>query len=46
MRKHLHANRIAVRCCDTFVGMGTDYLRATVRDEWPVLIEALAEGLR
>ena len=46
MRKHLHANRIAVRRCDTFVGMGTDYLRATVRDEWPVLIEALSEGLR
>ena len=46
MRKHLHANRIAVRRCDTFVGMGSDYLRATVRDEWPVLVEALAEALR
>jgi histidinol-phosphate aminotransferase len=46
MRKHLHASRIAVRRCDTFVGMGTDYLRATVREEWPVLVEALAEALR
>jgi histidinol-phosphate aminotransferase len=46
MRKHLHTKGIAVRRCDTFVGMGNDYLRATVREEWPVLIEALAEALR
>ena len=46
MRKHLHPKGIAVRRCDTFVGMGNDYLRATVREEWPVLIEALAEALR
>jgi histidinol-phosphate aminotransferase len=46
MRKYLHTKGIAVRRCDTFVGMGNDYLRATVREEWPVLIEALAEALR
>lgn len=46
MRKHLHSNGIAVRRCDTFVGMGQGYLRAAVRPEWPVLVAAIAEGLR
>ena len=45
MRKHLHANGIAVRRCDTFVGMdtGQGYLRAAVRPDWPMLVTAIAE---
>jgi histidinol-phosphate aminotransferase len=48
MRKHLYANGIAVRRCDTFVGMdtGQGYLRAAVRPDWPVLVTAIAEVLR
>jgi len=46
VRKHLHTRGIAVRRCDTFVGLGDDYLRATVRPEWPILVEAIAEVLR
>ena len=44
MRKHLHGNGIAVRRCDTFVGLGGEYLRAAVRPEWPVLVEAIADS--
>lgn len=46
MRKRLAANGIAVRRCDTFVGLGEGYLRAAVRPEWPVLVAAVAEALR
>ena len=46
MRKHLAANGIAVRRCDTFVGMGEGYLRAAVRPEWPALVAAVKEALR
>ncbi len=42
-RKHLHARGIAVRRCDTFVGLDRRYLRAAVRPEWPVLVEAIAD---
>jgi histidinol-phosphate aminotransferase len=42
VRKHLHARGIAVRRCDTFVGLDERYLRAAVRPEWPVLVEAIA----
>jgi histidinol-phosphate aminotransferase len=42
-RKHLHSMGIAVRRCDTFVGLDGPYLRAAVRPEWPVLVEALGE---
>jgi histidinol-phosphate aminotransferase len=42
MRKHLQVNGIAVRRCDTFVGLDGHYLRAAVRPEWPVLVEAIA----
>jgi histidinol-phosphate aminotransferase len=42
-RKHLHARGIAVRRCDTFVGLDGHYLRAAVRPEWPLLVEAIAE---
>lgn len=45
VRKQLHAKGIAVRRCDTFVGLDGRYLRAAVRPEWPVLVEALAEVL-
>jgi histidinol-phosphate aminotransferase len=44
MRKHLHSNGIAVRRCDTFVGLDGEYLRAAVRPEWPVLVEAIADS--
>jgi len=43
IRKHLHTRGIAVRRCDTFVGLDGRYLRAAVRPEWPVLAEAIAE---
>ena len=46
MRKHLQANGIAVRRCDTFVGLGPNYLRVAVRPEWPMLVDAVAEVLR
>jgi histidinol-phosphate aminotransferase len=46
LRKHLHAKGIAVRRCDTFVGLDGQYLRAAVRLEWPVLVDAIAEVLR
>ncbi|MGA8548264.1 MAG: Rv2231c family pyridoxal phosphate-dependent protein CobC [Mycobacterium sp.] len=44
-RKHLHAKGIAVRRCDTFTGLDGRYLRAAVRPEWPLLVEALREVL-
>ncbi len=44
MRKHLHSKGIAVRRCDTFVGLGGQYLRAAVRTEWPMLVEAIADS--
>lgn len=45
-RKHLDTRGIAVRRCDTFIGMGGEYLRAAVRPEWPLLAAALAEVTR
>jgi histidinol-phosphate aminotransferase len=46
-RKQLHINGIAVRRCDTFVGLAGQYLRAAVRPDWPLLVEAIAEaGMR
>lgn len=46
VRKHLDANGIAVRRCDTFVGLDGGYLRAAVRPEWPVLLDAILEVSR
>jgi len=43
MRKHLDGKGIAVRRCDTFVGLDGQFLRAAVRPEWPVLVDAMAE---
>lgn len=40
-RKQLDSKGIAVRRCDTFVGLEGDYLRAAVRPEWPLLVEGL-----
>jgi histidinol-phosphate aminotransferase len=45
-RKHLHNKGIAVRRCDTFVGLDGQHLRAAVRPEWPVLVEAIGGLLR
>ncbi len=45
VRKQLYAKGIAVRRCDTFVGLDGRYLRAAVRPEWPVLVEAIAKVL-
>ena len=46
MRKHLDGKGVAVRRCDTFVGLDGEYLRAAVRPQWPVLVDAIAESLR
>ena len=46
MRKHLAAKGIAVRRGDTFGGLDGEYLRAAVRPQWPVLVDAIAEFLR
>jgi histidinol-phosphate aminotransferase len=46
MRKHLAGKGIAVRRCDTFVGLDGEYLRAAVRPQWPVLLDAIAEFLQ
>ena len=43
VRKHLAEKGIAVRRCDTFVGLDGQYLRAAVRPEWPTLVAALSE---
>jgi histidinol-phosphate aminotransferase len=42
-RKCLRQRGIAVRRCDTFVGLPDGYLRAAVRAEWPTLVQALQE---
>jgi histidinol-phosphate aminotransferase len=46
MRKHLDGNGIAVRRCDTFAGLDGEFLRAAVRPDWPVLVDAIAEALK
>jgi histidinol-phosphate aminotransferase len=43
IRNRLHDKGIAIRRCDTFVGLGEQYLRAAVRPEWPVLVKAISE---
>ncbi|MDD4866617.1 MAG: aminotransferase class I/II-fold pyridoxal phosphate-dependent enzyme, partial [Mycobacterium sp.] len=44
LRKILTANGIAIRRCDTFVGLDETYLRAAVRREWPVLVRAMSKA--
>ncbi len=46
LRKGLGNKGIAIRRCDTFVGLGDRYLRAAVRREWPELVQAIAELTR
>jgi histidinol-phosphate aminotransferase len=45
IRNRLHDKGIALRRCDTFVGLNDQYLRAAVRPEWPQLVQAIAEVL-
>ena len=42
IRERLRGKGIAVRRCDTFVGLDQRYLRAAVRPEWPRLVESIA----
>jgi len=42
IRKRLRDKGIAIRRCDTFVGLDETYLRAAVRPEWPELVESIA----
>lgn len=46
IRKCLEHEGIAIRRCDTFVGLDERYLRAAVRPEWPLLADAIAGVLR
>ena len=46
IRNRLHDKGIAIRRCDTFVGLDERYLRAAVRAEWPLLVDAIAEVAR
>src|SRR5271166_691739 len=46
IRNSLEGKGIAIRRCDTFVGLNERYLRAAVRPEWPLLIDAIAGVLR
>ena len=46
MRKRLQDIGIAVRRCDTFVGLDAEYLRVAVRPEWPLLVEAMGGRAR
>jgi histidinol-phosphate aminotransferase len=45
LRTKLHHQGIAVRRCDTFVGLDESYLRAAVRGEWPSLVQAIGEAV-
>ena len=45
IRNTLHDKGIAVRRCDTFVGLDERYLRAAVRREWPLLVQAISEAM-
>ena len=36
---------IAIRDCSTFIGLPEGYLRATVKPEWPILIDTIAENI-
>lgn len=46
VRKRLDARGIAVRRCDTFVGLDGQFLRAAVRSDWRILVDAVAEVLQ
>jgi len=44
LRNILQNKGIAIRRCDTFVGLDERYLRAAVRREWPQLVQAISEA--
>jgi histidinol-phosphate aminotransferase len=44
LRNSLQNKGIAIRRCDTFVGLDERYLRAAVRREWPLLVQAISEA--
>lgn len=46
LRNMLRNRGIAIRRCDTFVGLDDRYLRAAVRPEWPLLAAAIDDGSR
>ncbi|OBI83097.1 Rv2231c family pyridoxal phosphate-dependent protein CobC [Mycobacterium sp. 1245805.9] len=46
IRNGLERRGIAIRRCDTFVGLDDRYLRAAVRRDWPLLVQAIAEVAR
>ncbi len=46
IRNTLHHKGIAIRRCDTFVGLDERSLRAAVRPEWPLLVDAIARVSR
>lgn len=46
VRNRLQSNGIAIRRCDTFVGLDERYLRAAVRPEWPLLVRAMDGSCR
>ena len=45
LRMILQDKGIAIRRCDTFVGLDERYLRAAVRQEWPLLVQAISEAV-
>jgi histidinol-phosphate aminotransferase len=45
IRMVLQDRGIAIRRCDTFVGLDERYLRAAVRPEWPQLVQAISEAM-
>ncbi|MDT5139573.1 MAG: histidinol-phosphate aminotransferase [Mycobacterium sp.] len=45
IRNQLRDRGIAVRRCDTFVGLDGNYLRAAVRPEWSRMVESIGETL-
>jgi histidinol-phosphate aminotransferase len=45
IRNSLQNKGIAIRRCDTFVGLDERYLRAAVRREWPLLVQAISEAI-
>ena len=45
IRNTLQNEGIAIRRCDTFVGLDERYLRAAVRRDWPLLVQAISEAI-
>jgi len=45
IRNSLQNKGIAIRRCDTFIGLDERYLRVAVRREWPLLVQAISEAI-